>query len=92
MLRRRGMNSIEKFCNKPNTDCASIELGPLRMKVKKQFCTETPNETTAVVPRVEIREIIRGDMTYREYIYNSVTIVDSPIREPVYSVNTNVIW
>lgn len=62
------MNSINKFCNKPNTDCASIELGPLKMEVKKQFCTETPNEITAVVPRVEVREIIRGDLTYREYI------------------------
>lgn len=40
----------------------------LKMEVKKQFCTETPNEITAVVPRVEVREIIRGDLTYREYI------------------------
>lgn len=84
------MNSIDEFCNyrckKPSKDCASITLGPLEMIVRKRFCTDTPNEITAVVPRVEIRETTKGDLTYREYIYNSVTIVDSPIREPIDSI------
>ena len=74
-------------CNKPNIDRSCIELGPLKMKVCKEFYDDTPNEITVVVPRVEIREVIEGDRVEREYIYNSVTIVNSPIREPVDSIN-----
>lgn len=73
-------------CRDQNVDKASIMLGPLKMEVEKSFCDDTPNEITVVVPRVEIRETIRDDEIIREYIYSSVTIVDSPIREPVDSV------
>jgi hypothetical protein len=77
-----------KCCKTPNYDKACIELGPLKMMVEKRFCSDTPNEITVVVPRVEIRETIKDNETVREYIYNSVTIVDSPIREPIDSVST----
>lgn len=81
-----------KYCKAPNYDKASIELGPLKMMVEKRFCSDTPNEITVVVPRVEIRETIKDNETVREYIYNSITIVDSPIREPIDSTNTKPIY
>lgn len=69
------------FCKKAvNFDYARIELGPLKMKMKKYYNYERPHEISVIVPRVEMRKEIKSPFftLTEEIIYNSVTIVNAP--------------
>ncbi|MFZ7102811.1 MAG: hypothetical protein ACOWWO_09135 [Peptococcaceae bacterium] len=68
-----------------NKDSARVELGPLKMSLKKIMAYDHPHEFSIFIPRVEIREKVNW-LFYRktrEIIYNSVTIVDAP-RAPLH--------
>lgn len=74
----------KKSSTNGNMDCswarARISLGPLLLELDKTYNYPTPHEVTLVVPRVEIRKKLQTPFfTWsKEYIYNSVTLVDAP--------------
>ena len=61
------------------SDTAKIEIGPLRMGLKKSCGGDPTREVSFIVPRVEIRTSLKTPFfTFtKETVYSSVTIVDA---------------
>jgi hypothetical protein len=66
-------------------DEMTVKIADVLMRVRRCSSMPVPSEITVVIPHVEIRRQFDkyGRLTGEELILDSITIVDSPIHEPL---------
>jgi hypothetical protein len=66
-------------------DEMTVKIADVLMKVRRCSSVPVPSEITVVIPHVEIRRQFDkyGKLTGEELILDSITIVDSPIHQPL---------